>query len=176
MLNFHPLGVNTLRNFPHDATETCPGQTVFGGYPAGISTTSANLVRTWPSVPSFRKSLHPRTVLAQTLSIGRLIISRNQSQVAWRSSVTTLLLVVSRRGICFEGTATMPASSSRRPNFLIVLADDLGFSDLGAYGGEIQTPDIDRLAFNGVRFVDFHASSACSPTRSMLLSGQYPLW
>lgn len=59
----------------------------------------------------------------------------------------------------------------RRPNFLIILADDLGFSDLGAYGGEIETPHIDRLAHNGIRLVDFHASSACSPTRSMLLSG-----
>lgn len=68
--------------------------------------------------------------------------------------------------------------SQRRPNFLIILADDLGFSDLGAYGSEIETPHIDRLAHNGIRLVDFHAASACSPTRSMLLSGrsQYPVY
>ncbi|KAI9689333.1 MAG: hypothetical protein M1822_009984 [Bathelium mastoideum] len=58
-----------------------------------------------------------------------------------------------------------------RPNFLIVVADDLGFSDTGAYGSEIRTPYIDALAQDGVRFTDFHAASACSPTRSMLLSG-----
>lgn len=60
---------------------------------------------------------------------------------------------------------------ARRPNFLIVVADDLGFSDTGAYGSEIKTPNIDKLTQDGLRFTDFHAASACSPTRSMLLSG-----
>ncbi|WP_089340888.1 arylsulfatase [Burkholderia singularis] len=60
---------------------------------------------------------------------------------------------------------------AERPNFLIIVADDLGFSDLGAFGGEIATPNLDALAYAGVRFTDFHAASACSPTRSMLLSG-----
>jgi arylsulfatase A-like enzyme len=59
-----------------------------------------------------------------------------------------------------------------RPNFLIIVADDLGFSDLGSFGSEIKTPNIDKLASNGgLRFTDFHAAAACSPTRSMLLSG-----
>ncbi|KAJ5473046.1 hypothetical protein N7530_007047 [Penicillium desertorum] len=58
-----------------------------------------------------------------------------------------------------------------RPNFLVIVADDLGFSDTGAFGGEIKTPNIDNLANGGLRFTDFHAASACSPTRAMLLSG-----
>ena len=59
-----------------------------------------------------------------------------------------------------------------RPNFLVIVADDLGFSDLGAFGSEIKTPNIDSLASRGgLRFTDFHAAAACSPTRSMLLSG-----
>jgi arylsulfatase A-like enzyme len=59
-----------------------------------------------------------------------------------------------------------------RPNLLIIVADDLGFSDLGAFGSEIKTPNIDKLASDGgLRFTDFHAAAACSPTRSMLLSG-----
>lgn len=62
-------------------------------------------------------------------------------------------------------------SSAQRPNFLIIVADDLGFSDTGAYGGEIATPNLDRLAREGIRFTGFHTASACSPTRSMLLSG-----
>lgn len=60
---------------------------------------------------------------------------------------------------------------TKRPNFLVIVADDLGFSDVGAFGSEIKTPNIDSLATEGMRFTDFHAASACSPTRSMLLSG-----
>ena len=59
----------------------------------------------------------------------------------------------------------------KRPNFLVIVADDLGFSDIGAFGGEINTPNLDRLAYAGIRFTDFHSAPACSPTRSMLLTG-----
>lgn len=60
---------------------------------------------------------------------------------------------------------------SKRPNFLIVVADDLGFSDIGPYGGEIKTPCLDKLAQEGLTLTGFHTASACSPTRAMLLSG-----
>ncbi|KAJ3335486.1 hypothetical protein HDU93_005375 [Gonapodya sp. JEL0774] len=59
----------------------------------------------------------------------------------------------------------------QKPNFLIIVADDLGFSDLGLFGGEISTPNLDALGFGGTRLTGFHTASACSPTRSMLLSG-----
>jgi arylsulfatase len=59
----------------------------------------------------------------------------------------------------------------KRPNFLVIIADDLGYSDLGAFGSEIATPNLDRLATAGVRFTGFHTAPTCSPTRSMLLSG-----
>jgi arylsulfatase len=59
----------------------------------------------------------------------------------------------------------------KRPNFLVIVADDLGFSDLGAFGGEIATPNLDALAMAGLRFTDFHTAPACSPTRAMLLTG-----
>jgi arylsulfatase len=61
--------------------------------------------------------------------------------------------------------------SVKRPNFLVIVADDLGFSDIGAFGGEINTPNLDRLAYAGIRFTDFHSAPACSPTRAMLLTG-----
>ena len=61
--------------------------------------------------------------------------------------------------------------SDRAPNIIIVLLDDAGFADLGAYGSEVSTPNIDQLAANGVRFTNFHAAAACSPTRGMLLTG-----
>ncbi|KAK8078626.1 arylsulfatase [Apiospora saccharicola] len=59
----------------------------------------------------------------------------------------------------------------KRPNFLIVVADDLGFSDIGPYGGKIKTPCLDKLAQEGLTLTGFHTASACSPTRAMLLSG-----
>ncbi|WP_242917199.1 arylsulfatase [Pontibacter liquoris] len=60
---------------------------------------------------------------------------------------------------------------NRQPNFLLVVVDDMGYSDCQPFGGEISTPHIQQLADNGVRFRHFHTSSLCAPTRSMLLSG-----
>ncbi|KAJ6164018.1 hypothetical protein N7470_002690 [Penicillium chermesinum] len=59
----------------------------------------------------------------------------------------------------------------KRPNFLVIVADDLGFSDVGCFGGEIRTPHIDQIAKEGLRFTDFHAAAACSPTRAMIMTG-----
>jgi arylsulfatase len=61
--------------------------------------------------------------------------------------------------------------TAKRPNFLIIVADDLGFSDIKPYGSEIDTPVLDRLSKDGIRMTNFHTAQACSPTRSMLLSG-----
>ncbi|VVT51199.1 uncharacterized protein SAPINGB_P003017 [Magnusiomyces paraingens] len=60
---------------------------------------------------------------------------------------------------------------TKKPNFVVIVADDLGFSDLGTFGGEIHTPNLDKLAGTGLRLNQFYAAAACSPTRSMLLSG-----
>jgi len=57
------------------------------------------------------------------------------------------------------------------PNIVLIVADDIGFSDFGAFGGEISTPSIDALAQQGVRFTNFHVASSCAPTRAMLLTG-----
>ena len=62
-------------------------------------------------------------------------------------------------------------SSDRRPNIVLIVTDDMGFADIGAFGGEIATPNIDALAYDGVRFTNFYTHASCSPTRSMLLSG-----
>ena len=61
--------------------------------------------------------------------------------------------------------------NNKRPNFLLIVADDLGYSDLGSYGGEIKTPVLDDLAQQGMRYTNFYVSPTCSVTRSMLLSG-----
>src|SRR5687767_1068941 len=60
------------------------------------------------------------------------------------------------------------------PNIVVILADDMGFSDLGCYGSEIQTPNLDKLASNGVRFTQFYNTARCCPTRASLLTGLYP--
>jgi arylsulfatase A-like enzyme len=61
--------------------------------------------------------------------------------------------------------------AQKRPNIIICLVDDMGYADLGCYGSEISTPNIDTLASKGVKFTNFHAAATCSPTRSMLLTG-----
>jgi arylsulfatase len=66
------------------------------------------------------------------------------------------------------------AADPPRPNVLLILADDLGFSDLGCYGGEIETPNLDRLAKNGLRFRQFYNGTRCCPSRASLLTGLYP--
>lgn len=63
------------------------------------------------------------------------------------------------------------ADTAGKPNFLLIVADDLGYSDIGAYGGEIETPSLDALADEGIRMTNFHTAPTCSPTRAMLLSG-----
>jgi arylsulfatase len=62
-------------------------------------------------------------------------------------------------------------AEAKPPNFLLVMADDMGWTDIGSFGSEIETPNLDALAQQGVTFTDFHVSVSCSPTRSMLLSG-----
>ena len=70
--------------------------------------------------------------------------------------------------------AVLRAKASQRPNILIIMADDMGYSDAGCYGGEINTPNLDRLAANGLRFTQFYNCARCCPTRASLLTGQYP--
>ena len=67
--------------------------------------------------------------------------------------------------------ASLMAADKVRPNIVVLVADDWGFSDVGSFGGEISTPHIDALARNGVRFSNFHVAASCAPTRSMLLTG-----
>ncbi|MCH2615683.1 MAG: sulfatase-like hydrolase/transferase, partial [Opitutales bacterium] len=61
-----------------------------------------------------------------------------------------------------------------RPNVLLILADDMGYSDIGCYGGEIDTPNLDRLAANGLRYTQFYNTARCCPTRASLLPGMPP--
>jgi len=70
-------------------------------------------------------------------------------------------------------TIEQPPAAKPRPNIVLIMADDMGFSDAGCYGGEINTPNLDFLAKNGVRFKQFYNTSRCCPTRASLLTGLY---
>ncbi|WP_447768081.1 arylsulfatase [Sphingobacterium faecium] len=71
------------------------------------------------------------------------------------------------------GLTALGMAQQKKPNIVLILADDLGYSDLGAYGGEIETPNLDRLASEGLRLREFYNNSICAPTRASLLTGQY---
>ena len=75
---------------------------------------------------------------------------------------------------CFLLVTTRALPAAEKPNVIVILADDMGYSDLGCYGGEISTPNLDRLAMNGLRFTQFYNTARCCPTRASLLTGLYP--
>jgi arylsulfatase len=81
---------------------------------------------------------------------------------------------LSLAGTGAAASALRPAlAAPRRPNIILIMADDMGFSDIGCYGSEIRTPNIDRLAAGGVRFSQFYNTARCCPTRAALLTGLY---
>ena len=84
-----------------------------------------------------------------------------------KSLISTLIVIalLSVSGQVFAN------ANAKKPNFLLVVADDLGWTDIGSFGSEIKTPTIDSLADEGVKFTDFYVSVSCSPTRSMLMTG-----
>ncbi len=79
-------------------------------------------------------------------------------------------------GVCFLWTAmgSIEGQMAKPPNILLIMSDDMGFSDIGCYGGEINTPHLDSLAANGLRFTQFYNTARCCPTRASLLTGLYP--
>jgi len=85
-------------------------------------------------------------------------------KVSKLATIFTCILVTSL-------TAYGQDAQKRPPNILLVMADDMGWTDIGSFGSEINTPNLDALADEGVKFTDFHVSVSCSPTRSMLMSG-----
>lgn len=75
---------------------------------------------------------------------------------------------------CFFALCSSAQQGSTQPNIVIIMTDDMGFSDIGCYGSEIPTPNIDRLASNGIRFNQFYNTSRCCPTRASLMTGLFP--
>jgi len=73
-----------------------------------------------------------------------------------------------------RATAASASTSGKKPNVLVIVADDMGYSDAGCYGGEVETPNLDRLAYDGLRFSQCYSTGRCWPSRTALLTGYYP--
>lgn len=113
---------------------------------------------------------HPHTPALQCAH-SRTGLRESRLNKALRTLVQPLKLMAAL--IPLAGFATLAAAAP--PNFILIVADDLGYGDLGCYGGQARTPHLDRLAAEGLRFTDFHSNgSVCSPTRAALLTGRYP--
>ena len=88
--------------------------------------------------------------------------------------LTSFLPVILLLTTACSTTLTKEKDTKRPPNILIIMADDMGYSDIGSYGSEISTPNLDLLAKNGLRFRNFYNAARCCPTRASLLTGLYP--
>src|SRR5947209_7345242 len=87
--------------------------------------------------------------------------------------MVTTCTVITVLAALLTGTVQPAAERPARPNIVIILADDLGYSDLGCYGGEIRTPHLDGLAAGGLRFTQFSNTARCWPSRAAVLTGYY---
>ncbi|NLF58419.1 MAG: sulfatase-like hydrolase/transferase [Candidatus Hydrogenedens sp.] len=76
-------------------------------------------------------------------------------------------------GVLGAGALPARAQGAPRPNIVVIMADDMGYSDIAPYGGEIDTPNLTRLAREGLRFTQFYNNAKCAPTRASLLTGLY---
>jgi len=89
----------------------------------------------------------------------------------WAKSIVVFTVLTAMPGSCSPGQKATPA---QKPNIIVILSDDIGYSDIGSFGSEIKTPNLDRLAAEGIRFTHFYNTARCSPSRASLLTGLYP--
>ena len=103
--------------------------------------------------------------------LNRFLVRSHPLRRRSRGRYTTLLvLAASLLGVPLTAAN---ADANSKPNIILILADDLGFSDLGCYGSEIETPNLDSLANHGVRFTQMYNAARCCPSRASLLTGLY---
>lgn len=84
------------------------------------------------------------------------------------------MMAMTLSGFCQWDSTLRATDKDSRPNILLIMVDDMGYSDIGCYGGEVDTPNLDRLAAGGLRFTQFYNTGRCWPTRAVLMTGRYP--
>ncbi|MDP6446555.1 MAG: sulfatase-like hydrolase/transferase, partial [Pirellulaceae bacterium] len=90
-----------------------------------------------------------------------------------RFAIKTIVLLFAATSTLAAADQSDKANGVAKPNIVVIMADDMGYTDIGCYGGEIETPVLDGLAANGLRFTQFYNTSRCCPTRASLLTGLY---
>ena len=95
----------------------------------------------------------------------------NSHMKNYRPMLPWVLLLTSAVWV-LPSPAAEPSGRSRQPNIIVILTDDMGFSDIGCYGGEINTPNLDKLAAGGLKFSQFYNCGKCEPSRAALVTGQ----
>src|SRR3954452_10475193 len=124
------------------------------------------------AIHSYQLRADQRTARCQSISYAR-------SSTVHYNNIMKRLLICSIVAFALVAMTTAAAPvitappAKRPPNFLIFLADDMGYSDAGCYGGEIQTPNLDRLAAGGLRYTQFYTPARCWPSRAAILTGFY---
>jgi len=99
-------------------------------------------------------------------------LDKQSKYMEYRSPRFAALICLSLATVsCSQIETPQETSNEARPNVLLIVVDDMGLADIGSFGGEIETPNLDKFAFDGVRLTNFHASPVCSVTRAMLLTG-----
>ncbi|MDX9902862.1 MAG: arylsulfatase [Bacteroidales bacterium] len=93
---------------------------------------------------------------------------------ALRAAMAAVMLLLAACLVLVSCTSGDRTKEPKQPNIIVILSDDIGYSDIGSYGSEISTPNLDRLAAEGVRFTNFYNTARCSPSRATLLTGLYP--
>ncbi len=91
-----------------------------------------------------------------------------------RNLIAFIMAMIILIGVFFLLISAKPVPTLNRPNFIFIMADDMGYSDIGCYGGEIATPNLDKLASGGIKMKTFYNNARCCPTRASLLTGEYP--
>ncbi|MEK6238388.1 MAG: arylsulfatase [Planctomycetales bacterium] len=109
-------------------------------------------------------------MLAASRSERRTVESRTRLP---RRIIASLFIAISCLAFLLPTRRAVSAEKRSAPNIVVIMSDDMGFSDVGCYGGEINTPTLDRLAANGIRFTQFYNTARCCPTRAALLTGVY---
>ncbi len=96
--------------------------------------------------------------------------------MSMKKLIVCCVILMGLMSVCAAETAMSPVVNPSKPNFIIIFCDDLGYGDLGCFGSpKIKTPNLDKMAKEGMRFTNFYAQTVCGPSRAALMTGCYPL-